>query len=142
MRGQIMGTLECMSPEQAGLGGLDVDTRTDIFSLGAILYEVLTGVLPLESKNLRSAAPGSERAVLAWGPPGRPRDGPGPESRRDWRDRPRTFHGIRGLPAHSPPRLQVEERRASAGGQCHRMGPLGCPRGRCEKSSAASPARG
>ncbi len=46
LHGQTMGTPAYMSPEQAGLDGLDVDTRSDIFSLGVILYQVLAGVLP------------------------------------------------------------------------------------------------
>lgn len=53
--GQIVGTLEYMSPEQAVLNQLDVDTRADIYSLGVILYELLTGVTPIESDCLRSA---------------------------------------------------------------------------------------
>jgi non-specific serine/threonine protein kinase/serine/threonine-protein kinase len=51
--GAIVGTPEYMSPEQAGVTGLDVDTRTDVYSLGVILYELLVGTLPLESKELR-----------------------------------------------------------------------------------------
>jgi eukaryotic-like serine/threonine-protein kinase len=53
--GAIIGTPEYMSPEQAEHSSLDVDTRTDIFSLGVLLYELLTGSTPLERTKLREA---------------------------------------------------------------------------------------
>jgi eukaryotic-like serine/threonine-protein kinase len=52
---QLIGTPEYMSPEQAE-GSLDIDTRTDVYSLGVLLYKLLTGDTPFDSKSLRSAA--------------------------------------------------------------------------------------
>ena len=52
--GQIVGTVRYLSPEQAGLNSIDIDTRSDIYSLGVILYELLIGDTPLDGDSIRT----------------------------------------------------------------------------------------
>jgi WD40 repeat protein/serine/threonine protein kinase len=63
-QGQLIGTPEYISPEQAEMTNQDIDTRSDIYSLGVLLYELLTGTLPFESKTLRRGSLEQMRAVL------------------------------------------------------------------------------
>lgn len=70
--GQFVGTPEYMSPEQADLGPGDVDTRSDIYSLGVVLYQLLCGELPFESKVLRQGSYFEVQRAIAQSQPTRP----------------------------------------------------------------------
>jgi serine/threonine protein kinase/tetratricopeptide (TPR) repeat protein len=69
---QMIGTPLYMSPEQAEMSGLDIDTRSDIYSLGVLLYELLTGTTPIEKKRIATAAYDEIRRVIREEEPPKP----------------------------------------------------------------------
>jgi serine/threonine protein kinase len=69
---QMIGTPLYMSPEQAGLSGLDVDTRTDIYSLGVLLYELLTGTTPFDKERFKEAGYDEIRHIIREEEPPKP----------------------------------------------------------------------
>ena len=71
-QGQLIGTPEYMSPEQAEMTGLNVDTRTDVYSLGVLLYELLVGALPFDSKTLRAAGYAEIQRIIREDEPPKP----------------------------------------------------------------------
>jgi WD40 repeat protein/serine/threonine protein kinase len=70
--GTLVGTLEYMSPEQAEMSALGVDTRSDVYALGVLLYELLTGSTPLTHKRMKEAAYGEILRMIKEEEPPRP----------------------------------------------------------------------
>ena len=70
--GILIGTPGYMSPEQAEMTGLDIDTTTDIYALGVLLYELLAGALPFDPKRLRSAGYDEIRRIIREEEPAKP----------------------------------------------------------------------
>ncbi len=98
--GQMVGTPAYMSPEQAEMSGLDIDTRSDVFSLGVLLYELLTGTTPLELKRLREAGYAEMQRLI------REEEAPRPSTRLSSMGNSATvLAGNRGLDAKALARL-------------------------------------
>ena len=70
--GQVMGTFQYMSPEQTGKGNLDIDTRSDVYALGVLLYELLTGCTPIDDSQVKDLSEEDLLHIIQEEDPARP----------------------------------------------------------------------
>ena len=115
-QGQLIGTPGYMSPEQAEMTALDIDTRTDIYSLGVLLYELLVGAMPFDTKTLLQAGFAEIQRIIREVEPPKPSTrlsalASEPQAPAPVGSAPRTIAGDRG--PHSGP--YAFRRRAPAG---------------------------
>jgi serine/threonine protein kinase len=113
---QMVGTPLYMSPEQAGQSGLDVDTRSDIYSLGVLLYELLTGTTPFDKARLKEVGYDELRRIIREEEPPRPSGGCAAVLAR------RAGAGMPAVGCISLPQVCPEESRIASDSVCNHGG--------------------